>query len=59
MFLELWLIVNDSFVDFIVVLIEMRREAYHELIEKCTNAVDVGPPIMTLPHKDFGTHIFW
>lgn len=50
MFFELRLVVDDAFVNFVVILIEMRRESYDKLVEESTNAIDIGSSIMSLTH---------
>ena len=50
MFFELRLIVDDAFVNFVVILIEMRWKSYDQLIEESTNAIDIGSSVMTLTH---------
>lgn len=50
MFPELRLIIYNTLVNFVVVLIEMGWKADNKFIQKCSNTVDISPPIMTLPH---------
>lgn len=57
MFIVLGLIVYNSFVDFVVVLVEMRRETNDEFVEKSTDAVDVSESVVTLAHEDFWAHV--
>ena len=50
MFFELRLIVDDAFVNFVVILIEMRWKSYDQLVEESTNAIDIGSSVMSLTH---------
>jgi hypothetical protein len=43
-----WFIVYNSFVNLIMVLIEMRRKTNHKLIEQRSYAVDVCSSVMPL-----------
>ena len=51
--------IDNTFVNLIVVLIEVGRETDHKLIEESTQAVDVCLPIVALSEKDLWTHVFW
>ena len=48
---------HNSLVDFVVVLIEMRREPDHQLVKQGAEAVDIGLSVVTLPEQDFGAHV--
>jgi hypothetical protein len=44
------LIVDDAFVNEVVVLIEMWRKSDNQLVEKSTDTVDISPLIVSLSH---------
>lgn len=58
MLFKFWLIVNYTFVNFVMVLIEMWRETDNQLIQKGTYTIDISPSIMALTHQDFWAHVF-
>jgi hypothetical protein len=50
MFIIFRFIIYNTFIDFIVVLAEVRREANDQFVEKSSDAVDVGKSVVTLAH---------
>jgi predicted ABC-type exoprotein transport system permease subunit len=42
------LIINDSFVNLIVILIKVGRKAYNKLVKKSPDAINVRSSVMTL-----------
>ena len=51
------LTIHNTLINFIVILIEMRREADDELIEEGAEAVNIRLSIMPLPEQYLGTHV--
>lgn len=57
MFFVLGLTINNTFVDFIVVLVEVRWEADHKLIKQRTQTVNVSFSIVTLAKENLWAHV--
>jgi len=54
-----WLAVDDALVNLVVVLIEMRWETHHKLVQEGSYAIDVCTLVMTLASEYFRTHVLW
>lgn len=59
MLFEIRLVMNDSLIDFIMVLVEVRWVANYQFIEEGTNAINISSSIMALAHKNLWAHVLW